>query len=337
MKISAEQMQALYRHDFGSFARFAFHELHPSVEYLHNWHIDVLTNALRKVEAGEITRLIITLPPRMLKSHCASIAFPAWVLGRNPAKKIVCLSGSYDLSSDLENSFYQLVQSNRYRALFPSFSYTMSSKRIITPHGGFRKSACMDSSLMGVGADIVIIDDPLSAQKAQDEPERSFINQAYDQNVYQRMNDKKTGAIIIVMQRLHEDDLCGHVLRKSDGWHHINLPAFALKDKVWHLPRGQTFTHHKWEALHPEREPLDDLMDVRDAIGAKAFSSQYLQLQAQPQYGAVAVPKQYGSYEEWCEKDPSAVFEATLMHEHGLVIVPEALSIEEWQEKYETT
>jgi len=336
MKITPEDMQKLYKHDFCSFTQFAFNELNPHIKYTHNWHINVIAEALAKVESGAIKRLIINLPPRMLKSHCASISFPAWVLGRDPTKNILCITGSNDLGSDLEDNFYRLVKSNRYRALFSQIAYSQSSRRISTQFGGFRKSACMETSLTGVGADVVIIDDPISTSKAMDESERKNVNLTFDQNIYQRLNDKHDGAIIIVMQRLHENDLCGHILQKSSDWHHINLPAFAVEDEEWILSSGKMIKRKKWDALHPERESYQELVNLRYKIGAHAFAYQFLQGQMKPAFGAIHVPKKYYSHDEWYEKAPEEVFEAKFMFDHGVAIVPTGCdSIEEWKEKYE--
>ncbi len=92
MTLSVADFDLLLRNDLGLFIERCFAQLDPQTRYAHNWHIDLLADRLAQVAEGKITRLIITVPPRSLKSIAASVAFPAWVLGRNPAKRIVSAS-----------------------------------------------------------------------------------------------------------------------------------------------------------------------------------------------------------------------------------------------------
>ncbi len=99
------------------------------------------------------------------------------------------------------------------------------------------------------------------------------------------INDKKNGAIVLVMQRLHEDDLTAHLLAKDEGWVHLNLPAIAMQDEIWNLPYGQTYLRKKGEALHEARESREQLVGILKAIGGHPFSYQYLQGAYKPRFG----------------------------------------------------
>lgn len=101
---TAEQIKALYRCRFDAFLRFAYRELHPNQPLIETWHIDVLAEHLDRVARGEIKRLIINLPPRMLKSHAASVALPVWLLGRDPTKTILSIAGTKELAQDLDRA-----------------------------------------------------------------------------------------------------------------------------------------------------------------------------------------------------------------------------------------
>jgi hypothetical protein len=285
LQMRTEDIQNVYRHDFASFIHFAFKELHPYVDYQHNWHIDVIAHYLSKVENGEITRLIINLPPRMLKSHCASIAFPAFVLGRDPRKKLLYLHNGQSLGRDLEGQCATLMQSRRYRALFPQNIIRQDSDRLLTSHGGHRCHMPIMSRLTGLGADMIIIDDPISTDDVKNQHERQRLNQQFDENILQRLNNKKSGAIILVMQRLHENDLTAHLLAKNEGWVHVDIPSIALKDETWDLPHGRTHKRLKREAMHPARESIDELVETLHSVGGYAFSYQYLQGQYKPHFG----------------------------------------------------
>ena len=146
----------------------------------------------------------------------------------------------------------------------------------------------MGGSLTGFGADLIIIDDPLKPDQALSEVERNRANNWFGNTVVTRLNSQKTGAIVVVMQRLHEDDFVGHIL-KLDRWEVVSFPVIALEDEVHvvETPYG-TFAHRRrdGEALHPERESLRELERLRQALGPEQFAAQYLQA-PMPQGGEV--------------------------------------------------
>ncbi len=136
--------------------------------------------------------------------------------------------------------------------------------------------------LTGRGADFIIIDDPLKPDDALSDTQRKACNEWFDHTLYSRLNNKKDGCIIIIMQRLHEDDLVGHVLG-VEPWKVIRFPAIAEEDEthVIETPYGpRRFQRRAGEALHPEREPLETLNHLREALGPFNFSGQYQQLPA---------------------------------------------------------
>ena len=283
--MKTEDYQKILRHDFGSFIRFAFKELHPYADYQHNWHIDVMAHYLTKVVNGECNRLIINIPPRMLKSHCASIALAAWLLGRDPRKRLLYLHGSKVLGLELEDACLQLMNSRRYRATFPGTVIKEETGKLITNFGGRRQFMNIMSRLTGLGSDIIIIDDPISTADARDKGARRRLRQQFDENILQRLDDKKNGAIVLIMQRLHEDDLSAHLLAKNESWVHVNIPAVAMQDETWNLPYGKTYKRRKSEILHPTRESKDQLLEILHSIGGYAFAHQYIQGAYKPQFG----------------------------------------------------
>ena len=126
--------------------------------------------------------------------------------------------------------------------------------------GGGRFAVAVGGTFTGRGADIIIIDDPLKAADAQSESARRSLNEWYATTLTSRLNDKRTGAIILVMQRLHEDDLAGRLLR-DEGWHHLCLPAIAEQDQEIPIGPNAVYRRRKDEVLHPAREPLELLED----------------------------------------------------------------------------
>lgn len=265
--------------------RFSFRELHLSEQYQHNWHIDVMAHYLNLVSKGEVKKLIINMPPRMLKSECVSIAWPAWELGRDPRKKILCLHAHNALGRDLHDSCAELMSTRRYSSLFPSAMVKEGKGKLSTFFNGKRQFMPIGGRLTGLGADIIIIDDPISTEDARCPEMHTRLNRQFDENILQRLSDKVNGAIVVVMQRLHEGDLTGHLLAKNDGWVHLNLSAIALQDEVWDLPYGKTYHRPKGEPLHEERESLFQLQAILRSIGGYAFAYQYLQGQYKPAFG----------------------------------------------------
>ena len=191
----------------------SFLELNPSEEFLPNWHIEVLAAKLEEVRRGRCKRLIVNLPPRHLKSLVISIAFPAWLLGHDPSKQILSVTYAQDFSDNLARKSRTLMTSPFYEGLFDT---RLSKGReavsdFETTHGGNRFSTSVGGVLTGRGGDIIIIDDPLKADDALSEPRRRSVNEWFDNTPRGRLNSQEKGAIIIVMQRLHADDLVAHV------------------------------------------------------------------------------------------------------------------------------
>lgn len=277
----------MYQHDLSSFIEFGFHTLYPHMTYQRNWHIDALAKALQDVEHGHIKRLIINMPPRTLKSHCTSAAFPAWLLGRNPNLGLFYLHGSDELGKDLHNASARLITDQRYQVIFPhTQGFQCDHKSIETPQGGFRRQALLSGKLTGLGGDIIIIDDPISATDAMKPNALNEVNQIFDRNVIQRLNNKKTGAIIVVMQRLGAGDLTDYLLNKENGgdWVHLNLSAIALQDEDWCRGLGQKHYRNKGAVIQPARETAIDLVHIARSMNGETFRYQYLQDQYKPRF-----------------------------------------------------
>ncbi|MGU3327020.1 hypothetical protein ACLBXB_08795 [Methylobacterium mesophilicum] len=267
--------EKLYRADLPSFTQLAFHELQPRQELGTCWHIGVMADALQGCLDRGTRRLILNAPPRSLKSHCA-LAAVVFALGHNPTLKIMVVAGTRALARDLQLRTAALMRNPRCRVLFPHLQVTEVPGEIILPHGGGIFYAVVGQSLIGRGADLIVIDDPLASHLAQDDPAREFVNAWFDAEVIPRLNDKANGVIILVMQRLHPHDLTGHVCRHG-GWSEIVLPAVALHDEEWTLHRRRAVVRRKGEPLQPHREGTGQLIEILREIEAYNFSAQYLQ------------------------------------------------------------
>ena len=236
-------VNAACRKDLVSFARKVFHVLAPSAVFQMNEHICAIAYALEQVRLGKIKRLIITVPPRSLKSLMCSVAFPAFVLGHDPTKRLIAVSYGADLAIKHGNDFRAVIHSAEYRAIFPGVSSMKNTQtEVVTTLNGFRLGTSVDGALTGRGADIIVIDDPIAALAALSQKAREHVRLWYFNTLLSRLDDKQNGAIVLVMQRLHEDDLAGVLLRGSDEWTVLSLPAIAERDEQIPIGNGQFFS-----------------------------------------------------------------------------------------------
>lgn len=273
-------LQAILRRDLVSFIEQCFYTLEPGTPYRDNWHIHAIAYQLTRVWRGECKRLIINVPPRSAKSICVTVAYTAWVMGHDPRKRIMAISYANELSHKHAADFRNVVTSGWYRELFPGFAMeACRSQEISTSKRGYRFAGSVGGSILGRGADLIVIDDPISGlQAATSQAARRRVNEFYDGTLYSRLNDRLNGAIVIVMQRLHEDDLVGHVLDKEE-WEQLSIPAIAPDDCSYRIGDGiEAFYHRrKGEILHPGRETLDWLEAAKRNLGTLNFSAQYQQ------------------------------------------------------------
>ena len=277
--------QYLLKNDLPSFVERAFYELNPQTQFKAAPHIEAIATKLEACRRGEIRRLIINLPPRHLKSHTVSIAFVAWYLGHHPAGQVICASYGQDLADKLAHDCRTVMQSGWYQKLFRTRLIGRASVNdFMTMDQGFRMSTSVGGVLTGRGADFILIDDPLKPDDALSATQRTAVNEWYQNTLLSRLNDKETGCIIIIMQRLHQDDLVGHVLGKED-WDVLSFPAIAEEDTVHQIisPLGNRLFRRKvGDILHPERESGDTLSKIRQNLGEYNFASQYQQNPAPP-------------------------------------------------------
>ena len=299
MTLSANEYHVMCRQDFYTFMHRAFCELNQDSVFSHNRHNELIASKLQACLDGQITRLIINVPPRSLKSHAASICFPAFVLGHVPSAQVICASYGQDLANKLALDCRTLMGSEWYRGLFPVqlSPRKQSVQEFLTTTNGFRLATSVGGVLTGRGADFIIIDDPLKPDEAVSQTQRQAVNDWYDHTLYSRLNNKRKGCIIIIMQRLHEDDLVGHVL-EQESWEHVRLPAIAEEEET-HIIESpfctRTVHRHIGEPLHPDREPLEILEHLRRTIGEYNFAGQYQQEPA-PLGGGMVKGEWFQSY-----------------------------------------
>jgi predicted phage terminase large subunit-like protein len=291
MAASPANMYAdLLRHDLCAFIHRSFLELNPQNPFHSGWHIEVIAAKLDEVRRGRCKRLIVNMPPRHLKSHAVSIAFPAWVLGHEPSKKILSVTYGQDLSDNLARESRKLMMSDFYQGLFDT---RLSKGREAvsdyeTTAGGYRLSTSVRGALTGRGADLIIIDDPLKADDALSESLRRSVNEWCDNTLRSRLNSLETGAIIIVMQRLHADDLVAHV-QEQERWDVLSFPAIAEQDESYTISTSygrKRIERKERDILHPALLSPATLEAQRRAMTDYNFTAQYQQ-NPQPPSGII--------------------------------------------------
>ncbi len=279
MQISSDIARVVYTNRLHPFVRRAFSDLNPGEEFIDGFYLRVLCHALERVAAGELKRLIITLPPRHLKSLVTSVCFPAWLLGRDPGCKIVSASYSASLAEDFGRQTRYIMGRPFYRATFPGskldpgksavdeFHTTRKGRRIATSVGG---------TLTGKGGNILIIDDPMKAEDAPSETMRDKVHDWFTGTMSSRLNNPRTGAIVLLAQRLHVDDLVGRLAQTGD-WELLNLPARAIHREAHQMGDGATWHRVIGDLLHPERLGEAQLDAIRRELGSAAYEAQYQQ------------------------------------------------------------
>lgn len=245
-------------------------------QYFHK----ALAAALEEVEAGRITRLIVTFPPRHGKSELTSRRFPAYLVGRDPYRHVMFATYNQPFAEDYGRAVRGIMQSPTYKTVFPGTTLAKGSAaadRLVTEEGGMLAFVGRGGSSTGRGADFLIIDDPLKDRaEANSATIREELWDWYNDTMSTRLMSD-TGAIIIIQTRWHEDDLVGRLTdpqnphyneEEASTWKIINIPAIAGDDDVLGRKPG--------EALWPERFGLDYLESFRRR-NPTGFSALYQQ------------------------------------------------------------
>lgn len=265
----------LHRQFFPFFVREVFRQLHPGAPPLDLvWYLEAMCFALEQTRQGDVRRLVINVPPRHLKSITTAVAFCAWLLGHNPGVRILVGTYNEDLARLHDQQLRQIMESLEYRAAFPGTQIDRRRSRqleLVTTAGGSRKAVTTGGSATGFGGDFIILDDCMKAQDAESEAERTRIEQWYRGTIGTRLDDKRSGVIISIQQRLHEYDLSAVMLEA--GATHLNLPAIAPARQKVQIGPDQYHRREPGDLLNLAREDQAVLDERRREMGARNFST----------------------------------------------------------------
>lgn len=279
------------------FQNFAWPVLEPATKYCDNWHIHAICDHLQAITNGEITRLIINLPFRMLKSTLVSQSWPAWEWLNKPSTEWLTASFAKELAiRDAVNS-RRIIESDAYQECFGHLFQMTSDQNVKSRYEntarGTRFVTSTDAGATGFGGNRILVDDPLNAKKADSQVARDESIEWFKGTISTRFNNPKEDAAIVVHQRLHENDLTGFLLREQPGvWEHLVLPmeysrkrmvsvngvlvetdTKSIKTKIGYVdPRNED-----GELLHPSRLNEEDVRVLKLSIGSYHVASQLQQ------------------------------------------------------------
>lgn len=272
-------VEQLSRRFFLVFAMRAFSVLEPGKLDMAP-HIAVICRLLMKVFSGEVRRALICIPPRYLKTYLISICYSAWLLGKDPSTRIICASYGTDLAEKFSADTLKLMKSAFYRRVFPNTHLDpkqQNKTEIGTTAGGYRFATSTGATLTGRGADVIIIDDPLKANEGHSPTARANCINWFQSTIHTRFNQPKQGRLIVVAQRLHPEDLPGHIIQ-TGGWEELILPAFFSKDQSYDIIEdGVQGLFQAGRVLQESRHDLDDLERLKKEMGEFDFEAQFNQ------------------------------------------------------------
>jgi len=285
IKLPAAQMAAgmaiihsAAREDFSIFQEAVFSTI-SGAPYLETIHAQALSWALEKAAVHGVRRLLIAAPPRHFKSYLVSQALPAWLLGRDPTVKVVCASYGQELATQFAGQSRSILQSDRYKAIFPQTKLKSANPpvdNLATAAGGYRYTTSVGGVMTGIGANFIIIDDPLKADDAQSAKARESAYNWFKGTALTRLDKPNEGVVIVAMQRLHQDDLFGR-LQGEGGWAVLELPARFDTQTTLTLSGGATHTFKAGEVLFPANFDVQSLANLQKELGEAAYSAQFLQ------------------------------------------------------------
>src|SRR5690554_1255143 len=260
--------------DFSFFTRYFF-RAHHGRKFDVAEHHKVLFKKGEEVARGDIKKLILNIAPRYSKTEIMVKMFIAWSLANNPKARFIHLSYSDSLALDNSEEIKNLIESDIYQYFFPWVKISKSSRaknKWYTTENGGVLARSSSGQVTGFGAGqvdfeneliefggAIIIDDPIKPDDANSDAIREAVNTKFDTTIRNRVNSRNT-PIIIIMQRLHPQDLCGYLLDKEDDWTVVRMPVIK----------------ENGEALWPEKHTIEELRAMEKTLGS-IFLTQYMQ------------------------------------------------------------
>ena len=271
------------------FVRQAWHVVEPSIPFVPGWHIDAIIDHLEAVSHGDIRRLLINVPPRHMKSLLVSVFWPVWEWIQFPGRKWLFSSYGAQLSIRDSVKCRRLIESPWFQERWSDrFSLTGDQNtkgRFENDRSGYRLATSVGGSITGEGGDRIVVDDPHNVQEAESDGVRTGTLEWFDVVLSTRVNDPKTSAQVVVMQRCHQLDVAGHLIEQGD-WVHLCFPAeYEGSKAVTSIGFADPRTEHG-ELLWPERFGTAEIESLKKSLGSYAAAGQ-LQQRPSPAGGGI--------------------------------------------------
>lgn len=269
------------RRKLSTFVKEAWSVLEPGQPYIHGWHVDAICDHLEAITYGDIKRLLINIPPGTMKSTLTSVFWPAWEWGpRNlPSTRIIGASHEQGLATRDTLKMRRLVTSEWYQERWPTVLTADQNQKTYYENDktGFRQ-ACAVKSMTGKRGDRVIWDDPHSVEAALSVAERETALRVFQETLPTRLNNPDRSAIVIVMQRLHEEDVSGYILANDLGYEHLCLPMEFETDRKCITSIGfEDPRKEDGELLFPGRFSRETVERDKKVMGTYATAGQFQQ------------------------------------------------------------
>ena len=300
VELAHERQRRQMSRSLYEFIKGAWSVIEPSQPFVDGWHIGAIAEHLEAVRTGQIKNLLINIPPRHAKSTIVSVAYPAWLWNLNPGHKFIFASHSAKLSKRDSIRCRGLIQSHWYQGMFdPDWKMSTDQNeamRFENTKKGYRIATSTGASVMGEGADTLVLDDPHPPSHMRSDTKLRNTVDWMDQEFFIRVNDPEKSSKIIIMQRLGERDASQHVLDKG-GWTHLMLPAEFEESRRCVTSIGWVDDREEGEALWPERFTNEDIADLAKVMGPMSAAGQ-LQQRPAPAEGNVVKRDWWRYYRE---------------------------------------
>jgi len=276
--------------DFYFYFKRAWEIVEPKTPLLENWHHELIAEYLTACYLRQIKKLIINIPPRYAKSNLATVIFPTWVWINDPEERFLFTSYSSGLSTMHSLHRRNILESKWYHARWGNIFRMATDQNVKTEYENDKRGRMIATSMAGTatgkGGNFLMIDDPHDTTRAESTVKRESDILEFDQKFSTRLDDKERGIIIIIMQRLHTNDLTGHCLEQGD-WEHLKVPCEAHEKTTIIFPiSGKKIVRKEGEILHPAREDRKALAKQKKSLGSYGYASQYQQLPS-PREGGI--------------------------------------------------
>lgn len=261
------QTKELLRSQFLAFTMKAFAEMHPSQRMTKYPFLVLLAETLARVATGESKRVVVNLPPRHFKTFMGTICLTAWILAHNSSSKILIVTYGQDLADKIAYAVRAILQADWFRTLFKGTRLARNCSKLmdfVTTAGGGVRSVSIDGGVTGLGADVIIIDDPVQIKDCDHIEQLEHVNELFDGEVMTRLDNPKKGRIVVIAHRLNEIDLSGHLIAQG-GWKQLRLPFIARRARSYELRDGEIWERKKGELLRPDAFTARDIEQRRAA------------------------------------------------------------------------